>query len=127
MDNPFTMQELMKVKKGLKNSKSPGNDGLNNEFYKACWKFIAPDILDTLNEIFLSGSLPRSMTQGVTSLVYKNKGTRDNLKFWRPISLLNTDYKIMTRTIATRLEPYLPRFTRKPARTSFNVPPILAY
>ena len=37
------------------------------------------------------------MKKGIITLIFKNKGNPNNLKFWRPISLLNIDYKILTK------------------------------
>lgn len=104
----FTIKELEKSVKNMKNGKSPGGDGLTPEFYRQTWSFIAQDLLDTINYIFLSTQIPLSMTQGVITLVFKNKGERERLRNWRPICLLNTDYKAMTRIIAARFEPLLP-------------------
>ena len=48
----------------------------------------------------------------ITLLPQKNNDVRF-LKSWRPISLLNTDYKIMTKCIATRLKNNLIKIINK--------------
>ena len=48
--------------------------------------------------------IPESMTLGVITLIYKNKGELDNLKNWRPITLCNLDYKILTKILTNRLK-----------------------
>ena len=45
-----------------------------------------------------------SMKNGIIQLIYKKKGTPTELKFWRPITLLNLDYKILTKILASRLK-----------------------
>ena len=55
-----------------------------------------------MNSCFHSGLLSRSQSCGVISLSYK-KGDRLDPRNWRPISLLNVDYKIASRAIAARL------------------------
>ncbi|KAL3154645.1 hypothetical protein ABBQ32_014092 [Trebouxia sp. C0010 RCD-2024] len=51
-------------------------------------------------------SLPASMTQGVITLLYKGKGSRSSLDSYRPIILLNSDYKLLAKTLATRFGPF---------------------
>ena len=46
------------------------------------------------------------MTKGLISLVYKS-GPRKDLYNWRPISLLNTSYKILAKALQLRLKPIL--------------------
>ena len=66
--------EILNAIQQLNNNKSPGLDGLTAEFYK----IFRYDIVDNLNEIFnnilLMKYIPESMTLGVITLIYKNKG-----------------------------------------------------
>ena len=45
------------------------------------------------------------MTQGVITLLYKGKGARSSLDSYRPITLLNSDYKLLAKALAIRLGP----------------------
>ena len=92
----------------LKNGKSPGTDGLTNEFYKFFWKDIKHLILDSLNYALISGELSTDQKRGIITLIPKKGKNRLLLKNWRPITLLNTDYKILTKCLAIRVKQVLP-------------------
>ena len=59
---------------------------------------------------FQSGILSPSQRKGIIALFHKggNKA-RDNLDNWRPISLLNADYKLITKALAARLATVVPK------------------
>ena len=90
--------------KDLKNGKSPGSDGLTVEFYKFFWKDIKDLVLNSLNYAYHSGELSIEQKRGVITLVPKKGCVKSKLKNWRPITLLNTDYKIAAKVLASRLK-----------------------
>ena len=65
-------------------------------------------MVDSFNYGLQHGSLSISQRQGIISLIPKKNKNAEYLTNWRPISLLNVDYKIATKTIALRLEKILP-------------------
>ena len=87
---------------GMARRKAPGSDGLPMEFYLKFWDLLGEDLVCVLNSCFSSGLLSRSQRRGIISLSFK-KGDRLDIRNWRPISLLNVDYKLAARTIAARL------------------------
>ena len=106
-EGPVTSDELEAAIKKLKLNKSPGPDGLPSEFYKRFWHLIKVNLLELYNYNFDSGAMSESQTNALLRLLYK-KGEKAQLKNWRPISLLNTDYKLLSTVLAQRLKPLLP-------------------
>ena len=65
------------------------------------------ELTKIFKEIFSEKTLAKSQYLGMINLMYKN-GERENIKNWRPITLLNTDYKICSKILAERLKIVLP-------------------
>ena len=82
--------------------KALGCDGLPMEFYLKFWSVLGADLVMVLNSAFSSGRLSPSQRCGIITLSFK-KGDRVDPKNWRPITLLNADYKVASRTIPARL------------------------
>ena len=90
-------------------TKTSGTDGLSAEFYKFFWPEVCTKMIGSFNYAFQSGALSISQKRGIISLIPKKDNDKTILENLRPISLLNVDYKILTKTIAKRLEKLLPR------------------
>lgn len=107
-DNPLMLTEVQEAIQKLKKNKSPGNDGLSGEFYKTFSTQLAPFLLSVYNESINKGTLPPTLTQGLTVLIPKPKKDLLLLDNWRPICLLNNDYKILANILANRIKGTLP-------------------
>ena len=99
--------ECLESLKTMESSKSPGTDGIPAEFYKVFWDDLSPFLVAALNSSFIQGHLSISQRRGLTLIPKKDKPLQ-HLKNWRPISLLNCDYKIATTAIAARMKKVLP-------------------
>ena len=75
-------------------------------FYKHFWNVFGTELTSIYNYAFQHGSLSVTQRRGVITLVFK-KGDRTKLKNWRHITLLTTDYKILTKALANRLKNVL--------------------
>lgn len=94
----------------MSKNKSPGPDGLTVEFFCHFWDSIGPILVDVFNTCYEDLNLCESVKSSNRRLVFK-KGDKKNLKIWRPISLLNVDYKICSKALSTRLAQVLEKIT----------------
>ena len=108
-ERALTKDELWKTLQTFKNGKSPGNDGLTFEFYQMFWDKISSTLLKCYQSVNQTGELSSSQRQAVITLIDKKGKDRAFLKNWRPISLLNFDYKLLSKTISFRVTEYLPK------------------
>ena len=100
--------EVFHALKSLNSGSAPGLDGLPGEVYKFFWKQIKEPLLASLNHSFQSGNLTESQRAGVICLHHKGKGQpREEITSWRPITLTNSDYKIIAKVLALRLNKCL--------------------
>ena len=75
----LTLKKCWEALQSMKNGKSPGNDGLTNEFYVCFFEEVAPPLLKSLNYAFTVGELSTSQKQAVITLIKKEE-IRDLLK-----------------------------------------------
>jgi hypothetical protein len=107
-DNLISEFEIKTVLKNMKNNKSPGSDGFSADFYKVFWKDLGPYVTKSLNYGLQHNLLSVTQRQGIITCLPKGNKPREFLKNWRPISLLNTEYKLLTGVLAARLKKCLP-------------------
>ena len=103
LDNEITIQELTLAVEQLGSNKAPGLDGLSSEFYKTFWPLFKHDFLSVLKFAITSGTLPCSFSKAIITLIPK-AGDLMDITNWRPVSLLNSDYKIFAKVLANRLK-----------------------
>ena len=107
MDSDITSKEVYDVILEMKKNKTPGTDGLPVEFYLTFWNQIQDLFINMLKEIVDLG-MTINQGRGIISLIEKPDRDLLLLKNWRPLSLLNVDYKIYSKILANRLYEILP-------------------
>ena len=108
LERPITLDEVTKVLKKTKKKSAPGLDGYTYGFFKKYWHKLAHIVMGLINEIHETGDMPDWLRMGVISLIPKGDKDRHELKNWRPLVLLNCLYKIISGTIAGRINQVLP-------------------
>lgn len=92
----------------MQSGKAPGPDGFPSEFFKRFSEQLAPILLSVFRESLSSQSLPLTMREATISLILKKDKDPVQCSSYRPISLLNTDVKILAKILSLRLEVCLP-------------------
>ena len=91
----------------METNKSPGTDGLPSEFCQMFWSEVSKPLPEALNYGFEVGQLSISQKRGIIKLIPKKSDELYHIKNWRPLTLLNCDYKIAAKAIASRLKTHL--------------------
>lgn len=107
LDSPFTIQELTEALYKMPNDKCPGLDGLTTEFYKAFWNKLKVHYFIALIFNIKEGRLHQSARLGLLSLLPKKDKNGLFVKNWRPLTLMNVDYKIYLKALSLRLKEVL--------------------
>ena len=93
----------------MENGKSPGEDGLPKEIYAILWNVIGEDMLKVFQTVLDRRLLPESCTRGLTRLVPKVvPPVVPEVTETRPLTLLNTDYKVISRCLTARERIVMP-------------------
>ncbi len=109
LDRPFAQKETEKALGSLQANKSPDEDGFPPEFYGEFKDLLIPLVMDIINLASKTQTLPNLFSTTMITVIHKKN--RDPLKCssFQPISLLNTDYKLISKALANRLGEYLPQ------------------
>ena len=105
----ISKNEILTALKDMKPNKSPGSDGLSCSFYLKFFYLLGDTLCDVINLAFDKGELSESQKLSYITLICKDDSRSDEMKCYRPISLLNIDYKIISKVISQRLGTVLPR------------------
>ena len=102
LNSPIRESEVRKSIGKLKNGKAPGKDGISAEFYKHTCHIATPILALIFNEIFNSGTFPKSWCESILVPIYKS-GSHDDPSNYRGISLINVMYKIFSSILNDRI------------------------
>jgi hypothetical protein len=121
-DNTFlcsipSEEEIVEALSSLGSTKALGPNGFTALFYKKYWSIIKADVISRIRNFFINFSIPRGQNHTFIALIPKLSGSHSTHQF-RPISLCNIIYKIISKILATRLKIYLPKII-SPLQSAF--------
>lgn len=103
LTKPISYGEILSTIKLMAKGKSSGRDGLNVEFYLFHWDIIKAPLFKAISHFFLTPSLPKSWGKTFTILIPKSDNPKTVMDF-RPITLCNVSYKIISKILTNRLK-----------------------
>ena len=113
---PITQEELYKALQDMFNFKVPGSDGFTVEFFKAYWEDIKDYYFAALEDSLSKGEMGIDQRRGTIILLPKKGKDLKRVTNWRPITLLNVDYKIIVKAISTWLKVILHKLIHQDQR-----------
>ncbi|GJX88576.1 RNA-directed DNA polymerase, eukaryota [Tanacetum coccineum] len=102
LDCAITSDEIKAAVWDCGENKSPGPDGFTFEFFRHFWDLIGLDLCAAVQHFFEKGSFPRGCNSSFIALIPKVPDAKFVSDF-RPISLIGSVYKVITKVLANRL------------------------
>lgn len=102
----FTEEEISDALFQMDPLKVLGSDGFPARFFQKHWSIVKADVVAAVQRFFWDGVLPRGMNDTAIVLIPKCPNPKE-LRDFRPISLCNVVYKIISKCLVNRLRPLL--------------------
>ena len=105
LSRPFTIEEVKYALFSMETNKAPGPDNIPVEFYQHCWEVVKNDIMRLFLDFYNNNFDVQRLNYGVITLLPK-MAEANRIQQFRPICLLRCIYKLITKTLCLRLDPY---------------------
>jgi hypothetical protein len=113
----FSMEEISDALFQIGPLKAPGPDGFPVRFFQRNWEALREDVTRVVQQFFVSGVMPVGVND-TTIVLLPKKYEPENLKNFRPISLCNVIYKVVSKCLVNRIHPILQDLI-KPVQRAF--------
>jgi hypothetical protein len=107
LDSPITEEEVWTTIKSLPSDRAPGPDGFTGRFYKKCWSVIKHDIMAAIISLQQGNARGLELLNAAFITLIPKKVDAAMAKDFRPISLVHSFAKLVTKMLANRLAPLL--------------------
>ena len=99
----FTMEEMQTAIAKLRKGRAPGPDGLRPDLIRMLDHYGEQQLLEIYNQCWVTKTIPEDWKKAIAVSFYKGKGDDADASNYRPISLLNTTYKVYAAMLQERL------------------------
>uniref|UniRef100_A0A2N9H9T4 Reverse transcriptase domain-containing protein n=1 Tax=Fagus sylvatica TaxID=28930 RepID=A0A2N9H9T4_FAGSY len=106
LERRFEKEEIVQVLKDLQGDKAPSPDGFTMAFFQKCWSVVEGDILDFFEEVYTHCKFEKSLNTSFITLIPK-KVNALNIRDYRPINLIGSMYKLLSKVLANRFRVVL--------------------
>ena len=106
LERRFEKEEILLTLNELVGDKAPGPDGFSLVFFHHCWRVVERDVLAVFEEFYHHSKFEKSLNATFITLIPK-KNDASNIRDFRPISLVGSLYKILSKVLANRLKQVL--------------------
>ncbi|CAA7045932.1 unnamed protein product [Microthlaspi erraticum] len=108
LTKPPSNEEIRLAIGDINPEKAPGPDGMTSLFYQQFWEITTKDVIAMVKEFFTSDSFDARLNQTNICMIPKSERPQEMSEF-RPISLCNVSYKIISKVLCKRLKRFLPK------------------
>ena len=106
VERDFSKEEVVQVLQEMEGDKAPGPDGFTMAFFQKCWSVVEKDVMAFFDHFHRSSEFERSLNASFLALIPK-KNNALNIRDFRPISLVSSVYKLLSKVLANRLRTVL--------------------
>jgi hypothetical protein len=102
----FSEEEISNALFQIGPLKAPGADGFPSRFFQRNWATLKEDVIRAVKEFFATRNMPDGVNDTIIVLIPKAQNP-ESLREFRPISLYNVIYKVVSKCLVNRLRPLL--------------------
>ena len=117
LSSEYSAEEIKAALFQMGPTKAPGSDGMNALFYQKFWHIIGNDVINVVLDLLNTGNMVFDINYTHIVLIPKVKSP-EKMSDYRPISLYNVIYKIISKVLANRLKLILPQLI-SPTQSAF--------
>ena len=114
---PYSGEDVKKALESIGDLKAPRPDGMPAVFYKKFWELVGMKVQEEVLGVLNGNPMPESWNETTIVLIPK-KNNPERITEFRPISLCNVLYKMISKVLANRLKEMLPKII-SPTQSAF--------